>query len=88
MIVEVMDYADAVLFQQKATPPQDLQNAWKIKAHGMPYAGGWMEQPAGLLNRAMTALNVYDSYMAWYVSDRAVWQAEHKEAARVVGMGR
>lgn len=86
MILEVLDYADAVLSGERATPPKDLQMAFKIEAHGMPYAGGWLEQPAGMLNRATTALNVYQFNKSWYVApSRSEWQALNPEGALIVG---
>lgn len=81
----MLDYADAVLQKRRATPPKALNEGWKIKGHGMPYSGGWMEQPAGMMNRAMTALNVYENYTSWYVADRTRWEARNPEGALVVG---
>lgn len=86
MILAVLDYADAVLSGERATPPKDLQIAFKIESHGLPYSGGWMEQPAGMLDRAITALNVYHCYKSWFTAkSRNEWQRQNPEGALIVG---
>ena len=41
-----------------AVPPM-LDFAWKTGKYGLPYRGGWMEQPLKLLNQMNAAEQVY-----------------------------
>ena len=51
MIFEAVAYAEG----KKASPPYELQMAQFIKEFGSPWGGGWMEWPAGLASKMMTA---------------------------------
>ena len=35
----------------------------------MPYSGGWMEQPGGMVPRASALLNIYDAHVSWQRAD-------------------
>jgi hypothetical protein len=49
------------------TPPRELALCWQIEQfHTLPFAGGLLEQPAGLMNRVNAAGNIYRAYNAWY----------------------
>ena len=39
-----------------------LDYAWRTNKYGLPYAGGWMEQPLPLLHQMTAAENTYNAF--------------------------
>lgn len=86
MIIAVLEYVETVAARDNATPPKDLALYWQIQRYGLPFAGGFMDQPAGMLRRSETAGNVYEAYSSWYTApSRSGWQARNPQGALVVG---
>lgn len=75
-------------------PPRELITAWQCERwHALPAGGGLLDQPAGLMERMSTALNVYESWKSWKTEgqaagQRATWANEHPEMMRVVKAAR
>lgn len=62
--------------------------AWRVERWGDPWQGGWMEWPAGLVQRMDTALNVYNLLHSaqsipsggaakWATANPAAWDSLH-----------
>jgi hypothetical protein len=65
-----------------------LQLAWQCERWGaLPETGGVRDQPAGLLDRIATALNVYQAMDAWKNREggkEGDWKKEHKKAWEII----
>jgi len=59
--------------------PEDLEAALRTRRWGLPEAGGWKDQEAGLLERMDVAIDAYDAlvFAAQYGSDHYKFAAEH-----------
>ena len=87
MILAVLAYADALIGNEPTPPPpNELALYWQMTTyHALPYSGGLLDQPAGLLRRVNAAGNIYNSYREWYVApSRSEWQARNPERFAVV----
>jgi len=51
-------------------PPRELKYFWRSKSWGLPYEGGWMKQPAGLITRMTTLGNVYNAMELYRKCDK------------------
>lgn len=62
--------------------------AWRIQQWGDPYGKGWMEWPAGQIDRITAALNVYQAQAAYQQAagrgDSAGWAASNAAAWDIV----
>jgi hypothetical protein len=48
--------------RKSAPPPRELELAWQCKQFScLPYSGGLLDQPAGLIHRMNVAYNVWDA---------------------------
>lgn len=51
---------------KNGTPPPELELAWSARSwRALPFPGGLLDQPAGLLKRMQIALNVFDAFSLW-----------------------
>jgi hypothetical protein len=75
------------------TPPRLLQEAWQVKRWGvLPEAGGLRDQPAGLLAKMATVLDVYTANKAYYDAlmtyddprQLAGWESRNNEIMTIV----
>lgn len=71
--------------QRGAPAPRDLVYAWRTWRWGLPLTGGWLEQPAGLVDRMEHALRVWEvldeyrrlapgSVYQWIAGHAAEWE--------------
>jgi hypothetical protein len=49
----------------KNAPPKELKWAFRSEQWGLPVAGGWLVQPAGLTDRMTACLNTYHAVKAY-----------------------
>ena len=64
----------------KGAPPEELEWAWQTRRFGLPFGGGWLDQPAGLLERMEQAARAYDTlreYLAVKAIDLGRWIRDH-----------
>jgi hypothetical protein len=75
------DYA-----QGEGEPPPELRKAFACQFwHCLPRAGGYDDQPAGLMNRITMAWNVYDAFQGFAHAENAVdWAAAHPDAPKLM----
>lgn len=62
--------------------PVELRGYWQTQQWGLPYAGGWMEQPAGLLKRYRDAAWYFDAWRSWLqveAGQMAEWKQKHPD---------
>lgn len=59
--------------------PDVLRDALRTRRWGLPDAGGWRDQDAGLVDAMEIAIDVYDAILAdkRYGSDQYKFAAEH-----------
>jgi hypothetical protein len=58
--------AAAEFAEDKGLPPDELRLAFRCQQWGtLPHSGGLFDQPAGLVERMTTAINVYNAVKAW-----------------------
>jgi hypothetical protein len=51
----------------------------------LPYAGGWKEQPAGVLERMQAAKTAYEAVRSWRDARLWVeWSKEHPQYRRMI----
>jgi hypothetical protein len=58
--------------------------SWQTERWGLPYAGGWMNQPAGMLDRMSAARGAYEAvkqYQTVGAGERAQWKTHNPELA-------
>lgn len=73
---------------EQGPPPGELTDYYKTRRWGLPYAGGWMEQPAGWLDRmekcavAFQAMRGYQEASA--KQELAKWRKKNPEFSQVV----
>ena len=66
-------------------PPHELVDAWVSQKWGLPYSGGWKQQPVGMFEKMTTALHVYESVKRWRASKNwAKWARENPDAYEIV----
>lgn len=46
-------------------PPYELKMYWRIEKYGSPWGTGWMEWPAGMVDRMTAAANVWRAFSAF-----------------------
>lgn len=87
MIAAIVAWVDGAGDEERPRMPPEL-GAWlKIKRWGDPFGGGWLDWPAGYMNRVQAARNVYETYMAYVrAENRGSWLNEHPEAGGVLGI--
>lgn len=75
--------ADAAQYGEP--PPPALRLAWRIQQWGPPDGNGWMDWPAGQLDRISAVLNVYNA-MSAYANGKgtADWMDANPQIARTV----
>ncbi len=64
-----------------------LVTAWRIRRWGSPYGGGWMEWPAGLIDRVTIAENIYQacaSYKNAPAGRSVAWTQQNPQAWQIV----
>lgn len=68
-------------------PPPELTLAWRCEQyHVLPYPGGLLDQPAGLVNRMTAALNAFTVWRAYIQAPRkGEWIAANPDGWRIVG---
>lgn len=65
--------------------PPDLQMYLLIKQFGDPYGGGWMNWPAGTMERMRLVRNVYEAYRGWLnASNKAAWTTANPVSWEIV----
>lgn len=87
MILAAARYAQAEAEGQKAEAPRELVWHWNLQAYGLPHAGGWMDQPAGLLDQMRQAGWVYESFRSRAkvkAGELAKWKQTNPGMARTV----
>jgi hypothetical protein len=52
-------------------PPRELRWAFRSEKWGLPKAGGWLAQPAGLVDKMTTCLNAYNAIKAFNAAENA-----------------
>jgi len=58
---------------------------WRTKRFGLPHGRGWLDEPAGLLDRMAYLEMVYTTWQAWRRARRwGAWARENPEAWKVV----
>jgi hypothetical protein len=51
----------------------------------LPYAGGYLQQPAGLMNRMSTVMNVYEAFSSrTQAKDWAAWAKENPQHEAII----
>lgn len=81
------DYGEHENTPDEPQPPRELIWYWNLSAFGLPHAGGWMEQPAGLVDRIRQVGWVYESFKARRAIESgglAKWKKENPAMARTV----
>ena len=64
-----------------------MAQAQTIERWGLPYAGGWMDQPAGMLDRANVLMNVYRSFKSFAAARYyGAWAHQNPEHYRVYAL--
>lgn len=80
--------AAACASDPKSKTPRELRLAFACTRYGaLPFSGGVLEQPAGLLERMRTAEAVYTAFMAYRSAqpgEHAKWKSEHPEAWEII----
>jgi len=77
----------------KNPPPRELVWYWRTAEYGLPYAGGWMKQPAGLLDRMTYAGRVYQAVREYRehgseAGKAAQWRKDHPEMVKLLDLVR
>jgi len=66
-------------------PPHSLALAWKFEKWGLPYAGGYFEQPLRVMREAEAALAVWQAFSSRAAAARAKklfeWSEEYPQWA-------
>ena len=69
-------------------PPHELQMAWRIERWGDPWGGGWMDWPAGMIDKITAAQNVYNAQKAYQsaasAGNTADWTKNNATAWKIV----
>jgi len=61
-------------------PPRELIWYWRTKRFGLPHGRGWLDEPAGLLDRMVYLDTVYQTWRTWRRVKRwGAWAREHPE---------
>lgn len=80
--------AAAACAEGKAPPPPELVLAWQCdRWHALPYSGGVLDQPAGLLGRMLQLLNVYETMRSWHLrraGEEKDWIEAHPQGWEIV----
>lgn len=82
MILAAADAAEG-----KGGPPPELTWAWRSAAWGLPGGRGWLNEPAGLVDRMTAALNTYNavsSYRQRKPGSEGDWAAAHPVYWKIV----
>lgn len=83
--LEAADYAEGI---RKQTPVE-LHGYWQTQRWGLPYDGGWMDQPAGLLDRYTDAYWYFSAWQAWLkleAGELSAWKQAHPDLNRAVNV--
>lgn len=78
--------AAAVVFDD-APPPPELRMAWRVRRWGAPYADGWMDWPAGLVDKMAIAENVYNACLSYRnvpAGGGVAWTQRNPQAWQIV----
>lgn len=63
-------------------PPHSLALAWKFEKWGLPYGGGYFEQPLRVMREAEAALVVYQAFSSRAAAAKAEkmfeWSEQHR----------
>lgn len=83
----ILAAADAA--QDQGPPPEELRMAWRCEKWGMPRGQGWLNEPAGMVDKMTVALNVYNAFRAWRNRPREgelgkSWLKDHPEIRKIV----
>lgn len=84
-----MILAVAAHVEAGAPPPLELIWYWRTARYGLPYGGGWMEQPAGLLDRISEVGSTYEALREYrqngtQAGQAAKWRKDHQYLAEIV----
>lgn len=81
--MDVIDYASGKLDE----PPILLRWYWLTRRYGLPYAGGWMDQPAGLVDKMALVGLLYDAKVARMnvpAGEVAKWKNSNRRYAKIL----
>ena len=81
-----MIIAAGVYAERKGDAPAELMASFKTDQYGLPFAGGWMDQPAGLVGKMTAARNMYEAVKGWRESGpkMAYWAEKNPQAWKLV----
>lgn len=83
-----MMLAAAACAEGRAAPPPELLLALQCERfRALPYSGGVLDQPAGLLARMAQLLNVYEAMRSWHerkAGDEQTWIQSHPQGWQLV----
>jgi hypothetical protein len=68
-------------------PPPELVWAWRSEKWGLPNGRGWLNEPAGLVDRMSQALSVYSAAMLYETrkpGHEGEWARSHPEEWKVI----
>lgn len=72
-----------------ATPPRELKLAWQCRQFNcLPYSGGLLEQPVGLIDKMQLAYNVWEAVKTQqtYGKDYAKFMKDHPDMHKICEM--
>jgi hypothetical protein len=80
----MMAVADHV--QRGTPPPPALTFAWRVQKWGDPWGQGWMNWPAGMVDAASAALNVYQAFTAYERAgvNKGKWTSANSDAWEII----
>lgn len=72
--------------QNGEPPPPELRFAQRVQMWGDPTGRGWMEWPAGMVDKATAALNTYRTFQAYEGAGtkKAAWSKANPGAWQTV----
>lgn len=78
-------YAAGAYAEGQGEAPAELTWAHRTDLYGLPYAGGWLDQPAGLLGRMEAAKITVQAVRSWReAANWGAWKAKNKHLWKIV----
>ena len=83
MILAAVRYAED---PERHRPPDELELLWQCRQmHALPYPGGILDQPAGLIRRMLSIDNAYATWRSFSQSaHKPQWADDHPDGWRLV----